>query len=132
MEKSMDSLKFNKVFAGVLLAALLLMAGVKFGQIMVPSHDGHGGHGAEHVNAYPIEVAEVAASGEVAAPAGPEPILALLARFARFFHHSPSLLKSVPKLIAHFVIFLHNFTNFHSIRVFSSEMSARDNEDNFQ
>ena len=76
----MDELKFNKVFAGVLLAGLLLMAGIKAGDILVPSHDGHG-HGAagEHKNAYPIEVAEVTDTGVVAAPAGPEPILALLA-----------------------------------------------------
>ena len=40
----MDELKFNKIFAGVLLAALLLMAGIKAGQILVPSHHGHG-HG---------------------------------------------------------------------------------------
>ena len=79
MEKSTDSLKFNKVFAGVLLAGLLLMAGVKFGQIMVPSHHGHGAHGETQANAYPIEVTEVASSAAAAAPAGPEPILALLA-----------------------------------------------------
>jgi len=76
----MDELKFNKVFAGVLLAALLLMAGIKAGQILVPSHHGHG-HGTDVAqHAYPIEVPEVATSGVVAAaPAGPEPILALLA-----------------------------------------------------
>lgn len=75
----MDELKFNKLFAGVLLAGLLLMAGIKAGDILVPSHDGHG-HGGEHKNSYPIEVAEVADTGAaVAAPAGPEPILALLA-----------------------------------------------------
>ena len=75
----MDELKFNKLFAGVLLAGLLLMAGIKAGDILVPSHDGHGHGAGEHKNAYPIEVAEVADSGVVAAPAGPEPILALLA-----------------------------------------------------
>ena len=76
--KKMDELKFNKVFAGVLLAALVFMAGIKGAQILVPSHDGHGV--AEHKNAYPIEVAEVAdTAGAVAAPVGPEPILALLA-----------------------------------------------------
>ena len=76
----MDELKFNKLFAGVLLAALLLMAGIKAGQVLVPSHHGHG-HGGEKVaNAYPIEVTVVADAGTaVAAPAGPEPILALLA-----------------------------------------------------
>ena len=67
----MDELKFNKLFAGVLLAGLLLMAGIKAGDILVPSHDGHG-HGGEHKNSYPIEVAEVADTGAaVAAPAGP-------------------------------------------------------------
>ena len=35
----MDELKFNKLFAGVLLG-LLLMAGIKAGDILVPSHDG--------------------------------------------------------------------------------------------
>jgi len=64
----MDELKFNKLFAGVLLAGLLLMAGIKAGDILVPSHDGHG-HGGEHKNSYPIEVAEVADTGTaVAAP----------------------------------------------------------------
>ena len=76
----MDELKFNKIFAGVLLASLLLMAGIKAGDILVPSHDGHGHGGVEHKNAYPIEVADLGDAGAVvAAPAGPEPILALLA-----------------------------------------------------
>ena len=76
----MDELKFNKIFAGVLLASLLLMAGIKAGDILVPSHDGHGHGGGEHKNAYPIEVADLGdASAVAAAPAGPEPILALLA-----------------------------------------------------
>lgn len=75
----MDELKGNKIFAGVLLAGLLLMAGIKAGDILVPSHDGHGAS-VEHKNAYPIEVAEAADAGAApAAPTGPEPILALLA-----------------------------------------------------
>lgn len=77
----MDELKFNKIFAGVLMAGLLMMAGIKAAQILVPSHSGHG-HGdvAAKQHAYPIEVAEVADAGAaVAAPKGPEPILALLA-----------------------------------------------------
>ena len=77
----MDDLKFNKIFAGVLMAALLLMAGIKAGEILVPSH--HAGHGHGEVktsHAYPIEVTEVASTtSAAAAPAGPEPILALLA-----------------------------------------------------
>ncbi|MDB3891878.1 cytochrome c family protein [Alphaproteobacteria bacterium] len=69
----MDELGFNKLFAGLLLAALLLMAGIKTAEILVP-------HTELAENAYKIEVPE----GEVtadAAPvdAGPEPILALLA-----------------------------------------------------
>ena len=76
----MDELKFNKIFAGILTAALLLMAGIKAGDILVPSHSGHGHGGDVAQNAYPIEVPEVAVAGaEVAAPKGPEPILALLA-----------------------------------------------------
>ena len=78
--KTMDELKFNKIFAGVLLAGLLLMAGIKAGDILVPSHDSHGHGGGEHKNSYPIEVADLGDAGAVvAAPAGPEPILALLA-----------------------------------------------------
>ncbi|MGC6517415.1 MAG: c-type cytochrome [Candidatus Puniceispirillaceae bacterium] len=75
----MDELKFNKIFAGILLAGLLLMAGIKAGQILVPSHSGHGHGGEQAKHAYPIEVTEVAEAGAVEAPKGPEPILALLA-----------------------------------------------------
>ena len=69
----MDELGFNKVFAGVLLAGLLLMAGIKAADVLIP-------HTELAENAYKIEVPE----GDVAtaaAPAdtGPEPILALLA-----------------------------------------------------
>ena len=32
----MDELGFNKLFAGVLLAGLVLMAGVKFADVLVP------------------------------------------------------------------------------------------------
>ena len=74
----MDELKFNKIFAGVFLAALLMMAGVKLGEVLVPSHHGHG-HDEAKGHAYPIEVTEVASTAAAAAPAGPEPILALLA-----------------------------------------------------
>jgi cytochrome c len=69
----MDDLKFNKVAAGFLLAALLAMAGYKLSEVLVP-------HQKLAQNAYPIEVQ--VASTTTAAPAaakGPEPILALLA-----------------------------------------------------
>ena len=75
----MDELKFNKIFAGFLLAGLLLMAGIKAGQVLVPSHSGHGHGDVASSHAYPIEVAEVITTAAAAAPAGPEPILALLA-----------------------------------------------------
>ena len=70
--KSMDSLKLNKIFAGVLLAGLLALTGIKLAEIVVP-------HQKIASNAYPIEVTEVASSSAPAAPAGPEPVLALLA-----------------------------------------------------
>ncbi|NDG36543.1 MAG: cytochrome c family protein, partial [Alphaproteobacteria bacterium] len=47
----MDELRLNKVFAGFLFAALLLMAGIKIADVLVPHQDL-----AE--NAYVIEVAE--------------------------------------------------------------------------
>ena len=70
----MDELKFNKMAAGVLCGALLIMAGIKGAEVLLP-------HEKLAENAYPIEVTEVAAttSSEAAAPAGPEPILAMLA-----------------------------------------------------
>ena len=69
----MDDLKFNKVAAGFLLAALLAMAGYKFSELLVP-------HQELAENAYPIEVQVATASADApAAPKGPEPILALLA-----------------------------------------------------
>ena len=69
----MDELRLNKVFAGFLFAALLLMAGVKIADVMVP-------HQELAENAYVIEVAETTDTA-TAAPVdtGPEPILALLA-----------------------------------------------------
>ena len=69
----MDELRLNKVFAGFLFAALLLMAGVKIADVMVP-------HQELAENAYVIEVAETTDTA-AAAPVdtGPEPILALLA-----------------------------------------------------
>ncbi len=68
-----DALKLNKLFAGVLVAGLLVMAGIKLGDVLVP-------HGQLESNAYPIEIADTGSSeADAAAPAGPEPILALLA-----------------------------------------------------
>lgn len=69
----MDELGFNKIFAGVLLAGLLLMAGIKTAEILVP-------HTELEQNAYVIEVPETTA-GATSAPVetGPQPILALLA-----------------------------------------------------
>ena len=45
----MDDLKFNKIAAGFLLAALLAMAGYKISEMLVP-------HQELAENAYPIEV----------------------------------------------------------------------------
>ena len=69
----MDELGFNKLFAGILVAGLMLMAGVKLAEVMVP-------HTELTQNSYVIEVPETGAAG-AAAPVskGPEPILALLA-----------------------------------------------------
>ena len=69
----MDELRLNKLFAAFLFAALLLMAGIKISDIMVP-------HQELAQNSYVIEVAETTAAA-VAAPVetGPEPILAMLA-----------------------------------------------------
>lgn len=69
----MDDLKFNKVAAGFLLAALLAMAGYKLSEVLVP-------HQELAENAYPVEVQVASASTDApAAPKGPEPVLALLA-----------------------------------------------------
>ena len=71
----MDELKFNKLAAGVLCGGLLVMAGVKGAEFLLP-------HQSLKEHAYPIEVvdtggAETGVAEEVAT--GPEPILALLA-----------------------------------------------------
>ena len=70
----MDNLKTNKILAGFLLAGLLAMGGGKISEILVP-------HQELDENAYPIEIKQVADSGQVTTPVneGPEPILALLA-----------------------------------------------------
>ena len=69
----MDELRLNKLFAAFLFAALLLMAGIKIADIMVP-------HQKLAQNSYVIEVAETTVLA-AAAPVetGPEPILAMLA-----------------------------------------------------
>ena len=69
----MDELKFNKLAAGILCGVLLIMAGVKTAEVLLPHHEL-----AE--NTYPIAVAEVASSANVAAvPKKAEPILAMIA-----------------------------------------------------
>ena len=69
----MDELRFNKIAAGFLLAALLAMGGYKLSEVLVP-------HTELAQNAYPIEVPETGTVvASAAAPAGPEPVLALLA-----------------------------------------------------
>jgi cytochrome c len=69
----MDELRVNKLFAGFLFAALLLMAGIKIADFMVPREE-------LAQNSYVIEVVETTAMA-AAAPVntGPEPILAMLA-----------------------------------------------------
>ena len=69
----MDELRLNKLFGAFLFAALLLMAGVKISDIMVP-------HQKLAQNSYVIEVAEITASAATApVKTEPEPILAMLA-----------------------------------------------------
>ncbi len=69
----MDDLKFNKIAAGFLMAGLIAMGGYKISEILVP-------HQKLTENSYPIEITQqVASSSSVAAPTGPEPILAMLA-----------------------------------------------------
>ncbi|MEX0504519.1 cytochrome c family protein [Alphaproteobacteria bacterium LSUCC0719] len=69
----MDELGLNKLFAGLLVAGLLLMTGVKLAEILVP-------HSELEQNAYVIEVPEGGAVADAApADSGPEPIMALLA-----------------------------------------------------
>ena len=69
----MDDLKFNKFAAGLLCGGLLIMAGIKGAEILLPHH-------TLEQNAYPIEVADTAGAVTEAAeaPSGPEPILAML------------------------------------------------------
>ncbi|GIR51267.1 MAG: hypothetical protein CM15mP60_3280 [Alphaproteobacteria bacterium] len=69
----MDELGLNKLFAGILVAGLMLMAGIKLADVLVP-------HSELTQNAYVIEVPEGGtAVAEAPKAAGPEPIFALLA-----------------------------------------------------
>ena len=69
----MDELGLNKLFAGILVAGLMLMAGVKLADVLVP-------HSEPTQNADVIEVPEGGtAVAEAPKAAGPEPIFALLA-----------------------------------------------------
>ena len=67
----MDDLKLNKLFAGFLLAGLIVMTGFKLSEILVP-------HTELAENSYPIEVANIGSSVIKKMEKGPEPILALL------------------------------------------------------
>ena len=69
----MDDLKLNKYAAGVLCGGLLVMAGVKSADVLLP-------HQYLETNAYPVEVSDTPVAGTASeAPSGPQPILALLA-----------------------------------------------------
>ena len=69
----MDELGFNKLFAGFLMAGLLLLAGIKLAEVMVP-------HSDLAENAYKIEMPEVSDVADAAPFAKvPEPIMAMLA-----------------------------------------------------
>ncbi|MDP2205358.1 MAG: cytochrome c family protein [Alphaproteobacteria bacterium] len=66
------NMEFNKLFAAALVAGIVAMlAGFVANHAYLPEK--------LKENAYPIEVTEVAAGGEAAAPAGPEPVGDLLA-----------------------------------------------------
>ena len=68
----MDELGLNKLFAGFLMAGLLLMGGIKLADVMVP-------HSELAENAYVIEVPETSVVADAAPAAkGPEPIMAML------------------------------------------------------
>jgi cytochrome c len=71
----MNNLNFNKVAAGLLCGGLLLMAGIKAGELLLP-------HQELEENAYPFEVAEAGdghSAPAVVEDTGPEPIFAMLA-----------------------------------------------------
>jgi cytochrome c len=69
----MDELRFNKMAAGVLCGGLLIMAGIKGAEVLLP-------HQHLEENAYPIEATDTGTgTTQTAVAKGPEPILALLA-----------------------------------------------------
>lgn len=67
----MGGMEFNKIFAAVLVAGIIACLGAFLAKALVHPHK-------THEFAYNIEVAEVAADG-AAKPAGPDPILSLIA-----------------------------------------------------
>ena len=67
----MDELGLNKLFAGILVAGLMLMAGIKLADVLVPRELTQ--------NSYVIEVPEGGTVFEAPKATGPEPIFALLA-----------------------------------------------------
>lgn len=71
--QTMDNMEFNKIFAATLVAGIVASLSGFVAHKLVHAH-------SLHENAYKIEgVADAAAAGGAKAPAGPEPILALLA-----------------------------------------------------
>ena len=62
----MDNLKTNKILAGFLLAGLLAMGGGKIAEILVPDQ-------AIDENAYPVEIKQVADSGQATTPVNQGP-----------------------------------------------------------
>lgn len=67
----MGGMEFNKIFAAILIAGIIACFGAFLAKALVHPHK-------THEFAYNIEVAEAAADGK-AAPAGPQPILAMIA-----------------------------------------------------
>ena len=67
----MDELKFNKIAAAFLLAGLIIMAGYKISEILVPKTK-------ISQNSFPIEVKEISTASISKKSKGPEPILALI------------------------------------------------------
>ncbi len=68
----MGGMEFNKIFAAVLVAGIIAMLGGFVAKQLVHPHK-------LEKDVYTIEVAEVAGPDGAAAPAGPEPILAMIA-----------------------------------------------------
>jgi cytochrome c len=68
----MDNMEFNKIFAALLIAGIVASLSGFVSHKLIHPHD-------LHENAYKIDAAEDTSAGVAAGPAGPEPILALLA-----------------------------------------------------